>query len=117
MMALPPIPIDVRWRQAVRIKRDHYVRFDTCDYSVHPKAIGRMTEVAADLRTVTVTLQGEIVAKHRRSLASHRTVTDPEHVEARRRHHAGDIDVVPANNGDVEQRDLSIYDRLLGVAS
>ena len=116
MMALPPIQIDVRWHQAMRIRRDHYVRFGTCDYSVHPRAIGRMAEVTVDLRTVKVTLQGEVVAEHSRSLAPHRTITDPVHVAARRRTHAGQQGVT-ANSGEVEERDLSIYDRVLGVAS
>lgn len=41
MLALPPVLPDVSHRSSVRIGRDHYVRFGTCDYSVHPRAIGR----------------------------------------------------------------------------
>jgi hypothetical protein len=37
MMALPPVLPDTTHRFSIRLGRDHYVRFDTCDYSVHPK--------------------------------------------------------------------------------
>ena len=45
MMPLPPLAPDIRHRLSARLGRDHYVRFSTCDYSVHPKAIGRRIEV------------------------------------------------------------------------
>jgi hypothetical protein len=62
-----------------------------------------------------VRLAGEFVAGHVRSLAKHRTVTDPAHVAARRalQH------VEPPRRAvdvEVEERDLSVYDRALGVA-
>lgn len=49
MLALPPVPPAVGWRSATRLPRDHYVRVDGNDYSVHPAAIGRRIEVVADL--------------------------------------------------------------------
>jgi len=115
MMALPPVLPDPSWRFATRIARDHHVRVGTCDYSVHPRAIGRRVEVHVDLQDVTVTLARDEVARHRRSLAKHRTVTDPAHVRAREalRH----TSVVVLDDGDqVEIRDLAVYDRVLGVA-
>ena len=33
----------------MRLPRDHYVRLDSNDYSVHPAEIGRRIEVRADL--------------------------------------------------------------------
>src|SRR5205807_7979160 len=69
MLALPPFFLDLSWRQMVRLGRDHYVRVGTCDYSVHPRAIGRRVEVSASLDTVAVRLAGELVAEHVRSLA------------------------------------------------
>src|SRR5665811_960534 len=84
MMALPPVLPDVCHRSAVRIARDHYVRFGTCDYSVHPRAIGRRAELKATLDWVVVSVAGDEVARHRRSLAPHRTITDPAHARARR---------------------------------
>jgi hypothetical protein len=52
MMALPPTPPAVGWATRVRLRRDHYVRLDANDYSVHPSVIGRKVTVSADLHTV-----------------------------------------------------------------
>jgi transposase len=112
MLRFPPVLPDPTWRFATRIARDHHVRVDTCDYSVHPRAIGRRVEVRVDLDTVRVDLAGEEAACHRRSLARHRTITDPAHVSAR----AGLRSRPAAVDDDVEVRDLSVYDRALGVA-
>jgi len=113
MMAFPPVLPDAALRFSTRIARDHHVRVDTCDYSVHPKAIGRRVEVRVDLDHVVVLLAGDEIARHPRSLAKHRTITDLAHVAARAalrtRPAAVDID-------DVEVRDLAVYDRVLGVA-
>lgn len=55
MVALPPIEVtSIGWRHSVRLPRDHYVRLDSCDYSVHPSAVGHRVEVVADLRTVQI---------------------------------------------------------------
>jgi transposase len=45
MLALPPVPPATGWRTATRLARDHYVRLDGNDYSVHPSVIGRRIEV------------------------------------------------------------------------
>lgn len=113
MMAFPPVLPDPALRFSTRIARDHHVRVGTCDYSVHPKAIGRRVEVRVDLDHVVVLLAGDDVARHRRSLAKHRTITDPTHVAAR-----SALRALPAavDVDDVEVRDLAVYDRALGVA-
>ena len=85
MLALPPIPLHLGWRNKIRLGRDYYVRLDTNDYSVDPTAIGRMVDVTADLERVRVRSDGRIVADHARVWARGTTVTDPAHVEARRR--------------------------------
>jgi len=117
MMPLPPLAPDIRHRFSARLGRDHYVRFDTCDYSIHPRAIGRRIEVTADLDFVVATCSGEEVARHRRSLCPHRTITAVDHSRARRELRARklDEDVAPVDV-DVEQRDLAAYDRALGIA-
>lgn len=117
MMALPPVLPDVCHRSAVRIARDHYVRFGTCDYSVHPRAIGRRAELKADLGWVVVTVAGDEVARHRRSLAPHRTITDPAHARARRalKEPGAPTEIAP-RDVDVEIRNLDAYDHALGVA-
>ena len=83
MMALPPVLPDPAWRETKRLGRDHWVRIGTCDYSVHPRAIGRRVEVRMDLDEVVVTCAGDEVARHPRSWARHRTITDPDHERAR----------------------------------
>jgi len=117
MMPLPPVSPDIRHRFSIRLGRDHYVRFDTCDYSVHPKAIGRRIEVTADLDFVVVTCSGEEVARHRRSLAPHRTITAVDHARARREMRSRSLDEdTPVADIDVEQRDLTVYDKALRIA-
>jgi transposase len=117
MMPLPPLAPDIRHRFSTRLGRDHYVRFSTCDYSVHPKAIGRRIEITVDLDLVVATCAGEEIAHHRRSLCPHRTITAVDHARARRelRARKGDKDVAPIDV-EVEQRDLDAYDRALGIA-
>jgi transposase len=118
MLALPPVLPDPAFRTAVRLPRDHYVRVLGSDYSVHPAAIGRRVEVRADLATVRVTLAGEPVALHPRSLVPHAVVTDPGHAAARDALRGARARVAPTpGDADVEVRDLAVYDRLLGIAS
>ena len=116
MLPLPPVAPDVRHRFQTRLGRD-YVRFSTCDYSVHPKMIGRRIEVGADLDSVVVTCAGEEVARHRRSLAPHRTITAVDHARARREMTQRRLDeATSAAEIDVEQPDLAVYDKALGIA-
>lgn len=117
MMPLPPLAPDVRHRFSTRLGRDHYVRFSTCDYSVHPKAIGMRIEVMIDLDFLVVTCAGEEVARHRRSLCPHRTITAVAHARARQAMRARKLeeDIAPVDV-EVEQRDLAAYDKALGIA-
>jgi transposase len=117
MMALPPVLPDTAFRHALRLGRDHWVRVGTCDYSVHPKAIGRMVEIRATPQEVVVTCGSEAVARHARSWAKHRTITDPVHDKARERLRGARASVPETGKDhDVEVRDLSVYDRVTGVA-
>lgn len=116
MVALPPVMPDVAHRFATRLGRDHYVRFGTCDYSVHPKAIGRRIEVRVELDWVVATCASEEVCRHRRSLAPHRTITAVDHARARRALKERDDQPSSADDTSVEQRDLTVYDRAVGVA-
>ena len=58
MLALPPVAPATGWRLLTRLARDHYVRLDSNDYSVHPAVIGRRIEVTADLDRVRVFCDG-----------------------------------------------------------
>ena len=116
MLPLPPVLPDPSWRRTLRLGRDHYVRFATCDYSVHPRAIGSRVEVRADLREVIVRRGCEEVARHPRSLARHRTITDPAHAAARQAlQQAAHAEVRPPRELEVEVRDLAVYDQVLGA--
>lgn len=64
MMALPPMLPDPAWGEIRRLGRDHWVRVDSCDYSVHPKAIGRKINLRLDLEELVVTCTGDVVARH-----------------------------------------------------
>jgi hypothetical protein len=116
MLSLPPVPPVLGWRASLRLPRDHYVRVDANDYSVHPAAVGRRVEVIADLATVRVSCAGRVVAEHDRCWAAHQTLTDAGHVEAaaklRAAHRAASR---PAAGELVEQRALSDYDAFFGV--
>lgn len=116
MLPLPPVGPAVGWRASTRLPRDHYVRLDGNDYSVHPVAVGRRIELTADLCRVRVWCGGALVADHARIWAKHQTVSDPDHVQAakllRRKH----FDIIGSpSHVEVEQRHLSDYDTLLGL--
>jgi transposase len=116
MLALPPVAPTVGWRSSTRLARDHYIRLDGNDYSVHPAVIGRRIEVIADLHRVRVLGDGRVVAEHERVWGWHQTISDPEHVAAARlmrRERVGRLR--PVQQNDVEQRCLADYDTALGV--
>lgn len=115
MMTLPPVLPDMDWHHDLRLPADHWVRHQTNDYSVHPKAVGRRVHVRADDSFVTVTLGKEVVARHERVLASNVTVTDPAHDRAREAARA--LAGAPRRSSEeVEVRDLAVYDRISGAA-
>lgn len=116
MLALPPVPLHLGWRNKIRLGRDYYVRLDTNDYSVDPSVIGRMIDVSADLERIKVRADGRVVADHARVWARGMTVTDPAHVQI-----AGVLrkqfqQPRPApDDGDDLVRDLGDYDRAFGL--
>ncbi len=114
MRPLPPTPLHLGWHQRVRLGRDYYVRVDTNDYSVDPRAIGRVVDVSADLERVRVRLDGRLVAEHARVWARGETVSDEAHVEraALLRRQFREPRVSPA---DDLVRDLADYDRAFGL--
>jgi transposase len=116
MLALPPVPLHLGWRNRVRLGRDYYVRVDTNDYSVDPAVIGRLVDVHADLHRVRVRVEGRVVANHQRVWARHATVTDPAHVEhAAVLRHQFQHPPRPDTADDL-RRDLADYDRAFGLA-
>lgn len=106
----------IGWRTSTRLPRDHYVRLDGNDYSVHPVAIGRRIEITADLSRLRVWCGGTLVADHDRIWAKHQTISDPEHVVAAKLLRRKRFDIVgPPHHVEVEQRLLTTYDTVLGL--
>lgn len=121
MLALPPVAPTTGWRSTLRLPRDHYVRLDSNDYSVHPGVVGRRVDVHADLQTVRVFCADQVVAEHARVWARHQTLTDPAHRDAviRLREHRAAVTtaaVTAAAMTEVQLRALSDYDDAFAVS-
>jgi hypothetical protein len=115
MVVLPPVLPDMDSHHDCRLPADHWVRHQSNDYSVHPKAVGRRVHVRVDDTNLTVTMGAEIVACHDRVLAKHVTVTDPAHDRARIAARALAAAPRPAaDDGQVQVRDLAVYDQITG---
>jgi len=116
MLALPPVAPVTAWRSSLRLPRDHCIRFDSNDYSVHPGMIGRRIEVIADLARVRAFCDGKLVADHERIWAWHQTISDPEHVAAAKALRRERVGVLrPVTEPDVQIRCLDDYDQALGL--
>ncbi|MFI6332482.1 IS21 family transposase [Micromonospora chersina] len=116
MVALPPVAPVTGWRLSTRLPRDHYVRVDANDYSMHPPVVGRRVEVTADCAQVDVFCEGRQVAHHDRCWAGGQTITDPNHRQAADQLRAARrLAPVPPVATDVEYRALTDYDRLFGL--
>ena len=116
MLTLPPVAPATGSRSATRLPRDHYVRVDSNDYSVHPSAIGRRIEIITDLHRVRALCDGRNVADHERVWAWHQTISDAEHVQAAKALRHSRVAVLrPVPEPAVEERRLSDYDAALGL--
>jgi hypothetical protein len=112
MRALPEREPDVDRRWVTRVPPDPHLRFDTNDYSLDPRLVGRRVEVRASQRQVTAVAldTGELACSHERSFAKNLTITALEHARTlRERHDHGENESEPL----VEQRPLAVYDRLI----
>jgi transposase len=117
MLPLPPVAPVTGWRASLRLPRDHYVRLDANDYSVHPSAVGRRVEVRADLDQVQAWCDGQLVADHARCWARHQTLSDPAHLEAAARLRRDRAAAVGGRRDpdEVELRCLADYDAAFGL--
>ena len=115
MLAPPPVAPVTGWRSSVRLARDHYVRLDGNDYSVHPAVIGRRIEIVADLTRVRMFCGGRTVADHERLWARHQSISDPEHVAAAKSLRSERLQVLRRAEPEVEVRCLADYDTALGL--
>src|SRR4051812_24795755 len=91
-------------------RRTRICVFDTCDYSLDPRLVGRRVEARVTEREVlAVALDtGELACRHERSFAKHRTITAIEHARALKTQRA-------ERRGEpvVEVRALERYDALI----
>jgi len=115
MLTLPPVAPLTGWRSSTRLARDHYIRLDSNDYSVHPAVIGRRIEVTAGLDRVRVLCDGRVVADHERIWARHQTITDPQHSAAARALRRDRLEIVRPREADVQIRCLADYDAAFGL--
>ena len=118
LAVMGPLPArlpDLDRRSVLRVGPDPYLRFDTCDYSLDPRLVGRRVETRiSQTRIVAVAVgSGEVACEHRRSYQKHRTISDPRHqatLEQMRVERLGER-VQPGD--EVQRRDLAVYDELL----
>jgi transposase len=109
MQALPAFPdLDRRW--VTRVPADPYLRFDTCDYSLDPRLVGRRVEVRVSQTEVTAVAldTGELACRHKRSFARYRLITALEHARALR-----ELRGQPDEPATVQTRPLERYDALI----
>jgi transposase len=114
MLAFPPVLPDPSLRFRIRLPRDHYVRVDANDYSVNPRFVGRPIDVRVTLEEVVAHCEGTEVARHRRCLGCHQSLLSAEHARILRAVRTEQA-VAKAVADAVEERDLSVYDRIAGV--
>jgi transposase len=112
MAPLPAVAPDSDRRWVLRVAPDPYLRFDSCDYSLDPRLVGRRVEARVSEREVlAVALDtGELACRHQRSFARHRTITALEHARAlklQREQRQG------RSEPTVEVRSLAVYDQLI----
>jgi hypothetical protein len=118
MLPLPPVAPVTGWHTSLRLPRDHYLRLDGNDYSVHPAVVGRRVEVRADLERVWVVCDGRLVADHGRCWARHQTLSDPAHLQAaaQLRHDRAAVGAAGRRDQDeVQLRCLADYDAAFGL--
>lgn len=107
---LPQVLPDLDRRIVLRVPPQPYARVDTVDYSLDPRFVGRRVELRvsqSELSAVALDT-GELVARHERSFARHRTVTALDHARTLRDQREARVSEV-----EVERRALERYDRLI----
>jgi transposase len=110
MRPLPERPPDMDRRWVMRVAPDPYLRFETNDYSLDPRLVGRRVEVRVSQRELAAVCldSGELAARHERSFARRRTITALAHARVLRQRRGE-----PESDPVVEQRPLARYDSLI----
>ena len=116
MLPLPPAIFNLGWHNRVRLGRDYYVSIAGNDYSVDPRAIGRVVDVSATLERVKARLDGQVIADHERVWLTNQTVIDPAHVAAAKTMRTAFQQPRRVNDADDGlARDLADYDLAFGL--
>jgi transposase len=80
LLALPDNPFPTDEREAVRVGKTPYVRFDCNDYSIPHTYVQRMLTVVASPREVRVLDGTTVIAAHARRYDKGEQVEDPAHI-------------------------------------
>jgi hypothetical protein len=112
MARLPATPPDTDRRWVLRVPPDPYLRFETCDYSLDPRLVGRPAEVRVTERELSAVAldSGELAARHARHSRGVGRWTALEHartLKTKRAKRRG------AREPVVEVRSLASYDALI----
>lgn len=110
MRPLPDREIDLDRRWVTRVGADPMLRFDSNDYSLDPRLVGRRIEARASQHEIAAVVMdtGELACRHERSFARNRTIVALDHARALRERRDE-----PAPELEVEERSLSVYDALI----
>jgi transposase len=110
MRPLPERPPDTDRRFVMRVAPDPYLRFETNDYSLDPRHVGRRVDVRVSQRELAAVCldSGELAARHERSFARRRTITALAHARALKERRGE-----PESDPVVEERPLARYDALI----
>lgn len=80
LLALPDNPFPTDEREAVRVGKTPYVRFDCNDYSIPHRYVQRMLTVVASPSKVRILDGAEVIAAHPRSYDKGKQVEDQAHI-------------------------------------
>ena len=118
MRSLPGSLPGTDHRQVIRVPAQPYFRFDSNDYSLDPRLVGRRVELRASQgQVLAVELDtGQVACQHTRIFAKGLTFTDPAHQELLDRMRAERLGYRPKpKDTEVEIRSLAAYDELISA--
>ena len=82
MLPLPPEEFEARRLEPRKATSLSLVRFDRNDYSVPHAYVRQLVVIHADLASLRISSGEDVIATHARSFDHHRTIEEPQHIEA-----------------------------------
>jgi transposase len=116
LAALPAVMPELDQHLEVRVGRDGFVRVSGVDYSVPPGLTARRVQVTLAAREVVIHLDGDELARHRRSFVPADVVLDPAHARALRLARAARARLATKDPA-MPPVDLRRYDTAVGIPS